>query len=270
MTSVHADRGSEKIPSRAHYLPHLSVMKILHITDLHFTLPWFDWVLQRQTEFDVVAISGDLADKAKIRRGHSLDEQWQAIREKLSQLTVPTFICGGNHDIDHPVLKEGETLAGLPALHLLEAVRGLPAVIVDGGSRVIGGYRFVCAPYRDVRSVAREILSSDEPVVLVTHVGPAGLQTSEQDGYDAGDEFVGEISFRMPKGSLILSGDVHHSRHWLASIGSATNYNPGNRFGNATPNHLVIDTSAAAVTCEINGRIARAALPAPMAVASAA
>ena len=39
-------------------------MRILLVSDLHYSLPQFDWVVQQAPSFDLVAIAGDHLDLA--------------------------------------------------------------------------------------------------------------------------------------------------------------------------------------------------------------
>ena len=34
-------------------------MRILHLADLHYSLPQFDWVVQRAPDYDLVVLAGD-------------------------------------------------------------------------------------------------------------------------------------------------------------------------------------------------------------------
>lgn len=77
----------------------LDPMKLLAVSDLHFGLAQYDWVVQQAERFDGVIIAGDLLDIA----GHlDLDAQITVVARYLRTLASRTrlFVCSGNHDGD--------------------------------------------------------------------------------------------------------------------------------------------------------------------------
>ncbi len=242
-------------------------MKILHVTDIHFTLPWLDWVIARQGEYDVIVISGDLADNAKVSRGINYKSQWIELRSRLALLGKPTFICGGNHDVDPDSVIGADhaarvaSMAAVGASDLYRAVNGLPFVRTDGAVEVLGGYRFICSAFRRTDVVAAEAIRSPEPVILVSHVGPAGFPVAWEGEGDGADERLGDLAFKLSAGSLILCGHFHKRRHWVSTLGRATCLNPGNRFGARVPQHVVVDTTAGTAVLHIDGRTEVSVIP---------
>jgi len=72
-------------------------MKILHTTDLHFNLQWFEWIENQQDKYDVFCISGDFIDSSK---DIALPKQIEFVSEWIKKFSKPLFVCSGNHDID--------------------------------------------------------------------------------------------------------------------------------------------------------------------------
>ena len=74
-------------------------MKILAVSDLHFGLKQFDWVVQQAERYDLVIIAGDLLDIG----GHlDLDSQITIVVKYLRSISAKTrlLVCSGNHDGD--------------------------------------------------------------------------------------------------------------------------------------------------------------------------
>ena len=74
-------------------------MRCLLVSDLHYVLKQFDWVLATAEDFDVVVIAGDHLDISS-----SVDARTQilVISKYLRQLRARTdvLVCSGNHDLD--------------------------------------------------------------------------------------------------------------------------------------------------------------------------
>ncbi len=74
-------------------------LKLLAVSDLHFSLGQFDWLVQEAPRYDAVIIAGDLLDIA----GHlDLDSQIVVVAKYLRTLGSRTrlLVCSGNHDGD--------------------------------------------------------------------------------------------------------------------------------------------------------------------------
>ena len=92
-------------------------MRVLLVSDLHYDLARFDWLVQRVADpvdaIDVAVIAGDLLDVAS---SVPLDTQIAVILAYLERLAavLPTVVCSGNHDLDHRTEsgREGDRLVG--------------------------------------------------------------------------------------------------------------------------------------------------------------
>ena len=66
-------------------------MRILLVSDLHYTLPQFDWVVRSAPRFDLVVLAGDHLD---ISSAVSLDAQSVVVLRypvSYTHLTLPTI-----------------------------------------------------------------------------------------------------------------------------------------------------------------------------------
>ena len=84
-------------------------MRILHASDLHYSLPQFDWVVGEASDFDLVTLAGD---HLKIGSLVPLETQSETVLEYFSLLhsAGPLAVCSGNHDLTGPDA-EGERSA---------------------------------------------------------------------------------------------------------------------------------------------------------------
>jgi len=76
-------------------------MRILVVSDLHYRLPHFDWLLGAAERVDAVALVGDLAD---VVSPVPHDVQTVVVTKYLGLLAEQTrvFAASGNHDLDGP------------------------------------------------------------------------------------------------------------------------------------------------------------------------
>jgi Icc-related predicted phosphoesterase len=74
-------------------------MHILLVSDLHYRLRQFDWLLAAAGDLDALVIAGDLLD---IRSPVGLDVQAIAVSTALRALAEETVLlaASGNHDLD--------------------------------------------------------------------------------------------------------------------------------------------------------------------------
>ena len=84
-------------------------MRILVVSDLHYRLPQFDWLVEASQQADVVVIAGDLADVVSMVPH---DVQTVVIARYLKRLAERTtvLVASGNHDLDGPG-RHGEQVA---------------------------------------------------------------------------------------------------------------------------------------------------------------
>lgn len=219
-----------------------ATMKLLHVSDLHFRVHWFEWVAAQAAQFDAVCFSGDLLDvfpNASI----GLRAQCKWMRTWLGNFPGRMYVCSGNHDWWPPQehVSDNDTQGGW-----LKKAAG-PKVRVDGTSEIFQGYRFVCCPWFGV-----PVVPGSEPAVVLVHAPPLGTPLSSDLGHEAGDPEVTAAVMKLPAGSFVLSGHIHDPKRWCHRLGPAWCFNPGVDFQALEPNHIVIDTAAG--EAEFHGR----------------
>ena len=74
-------------------------MRILLVSDLHYTLKQLDWVVSVAGDYDLVVVAGDLLDIASIVEP---DAQIAVVLEYLARMAAKTTVvaCSGNHDLN--------------------------------------------------------------------------------------------------------------------------------------------------------------------------
>ena len=118
------------------------------VTDLHYRLAHYEWLVGRAGDVDIVAVTGDLADVTNsVPIGVRLVVLEQYL-DRLAELAV-VLIVSGNHDLDGPG-SHGEQLANW--LHFDQSISeraassgGSPVWRTESGTRrhcaVIGTFR---------------------------------------------------------------------------------------------------------------------------------
>ena len=115
-------------------------MRILVVSDLHYRLPHYDWLVKAADDVDVVALVGDLAD---VVNAVPFTVQVVVLEKYLSLLAqrAQVLVSSGNHDLDGPG-QHGEQTASW-----LQSARD-GDIHVDGTSLDIDGTRFTICPWR--------------------------------------------------------------------------------------------------------------------------
>lgn len=211
-----------------------ATMKLLHVSDLHFRVHWFEWVAAQAAQFDAVCFSGDLLDVFP-NASTSLRDQSKWMRAWLGNFPGRMYVCSGNHDWWPPQehVSDNDTQGGW-----LRKAAG-PKVRVDGTAEIFQGYRFVCCPWFGV-----PVAPGPEPAVILVHAPPLGTPLSSDLGREVGDPEVAAAVMKLPVGSFVLSGHIHDPKRWCHRLGPAWCFNPGVDFHAPEPNHIVIDTAA--------------------------
>ena len=223
-------------------------MRLLLVSDLHYTLRQLDWVAERAPTFDAVVIAGDLLDISSVVPVEAQIALVEQFLQRLGQQTL-VIVGSGNHDLDGPDA-QGEQAAGW--LSQLD----LPGVEVDGATVELGDALVTVCPWWDgplgrsrvvdqlARDAARGGPAVDLGVPLAADRQPDGL-----DGADAAtatptcSAWIGE---HQP--DLVLAGHVHQSPFadggsWSDRIGRTLVLNAGRQIG-PEPAHIVIDLQA--------------------------
>ena len=226
-------------------------MRILLVSDLHYTLPQLDWIVRMAPSYDLVVMAGDSLD---ISSPVPLDAQSVVVLRYLSMLHAAgrVVVSSGNHDLTGPDAR-GEQCA----LWLAEArAAGVPT---DGASLRIGQTLVSICPWWDGplgRDALEAQLANDakqRPLrwLWVYHWPPLGSPTCWTGRRDYGDTELGGWIERL-RPDMVLTGHVHEppfkpTGSWADRIGPTWVFNPGRQIG-PVPAHIVIDLEAGAAT----------------------
>ena len=222
-------------------------MRLLLVSDLHYSLPQLDWLVQVAPSFDLVVLAGDQLD---IGSAVPLDVQSVVILRYLSLLQAAgrVAVCSGNHDLTGPDAQGEQS-----ALWLAEArAAGVPS---DGDSFVVGDTLVTICPWWDGplgRQALDARLAADavrRPArwIWVYHWPPLGSPTCWTGRRDYGDaDLAAWIGRHQP--DIVLTGHVHESPFkpagaWADRIGRSWVFNAGRQMG-PVPAHIAIDLQA--------------------------
>lgn len=222
-------------------------MRILAVSDLHYRLPHYDWLVRASADVDVVALSGDLAD---VVSPVPIDVQSVVLSRYLSTLAEQAVVlaASGNHDLDGPG-DHGEQVAGW-----LRRVAD-DRVHTDGASLDRDGVRFTVCPWWDGPQTRAEVgrqleeAAADRPALWIWlyHAPPAGTPLCRDGRREFPDHELAEwIEAHQP--DLVLCGHIHQAPwanggSWRAKLGRTWVFNPGKQVGPVPP-HITVDTEA--------------------------
>jgi Icc-related predicted phosphoesterase len=222
-------------------------MRLLFVSDLHYSLKQFDWLLSQAQDFDAVVIGGDLLDLSS-----ALDADVQiAIVEKylaLIRQKTTLVVCSGNHDGDCRN-EADESIARWVREARHEGLH------VDGDSFFIGGTLISVCPWWDgglTRALIEQQLERDAAKekacwIWIHHAPPLGARTSWTGRKFIGDEHLrGWITRFRPE--MVFSGHIHNSPFypegsWIDRLDGAWVFNPGRQIG-PQPATIILDLDA--------------------------
>ena len=222
-------------------------MRILLVSDLHYTLPQWDWVVRSASRFDLVVLAGDSLD---IASAVPLEAQAVVTLRYLALLraAAPVVIASGNHDLTGPDARGEQS-----ALWLAGARdAGVPT---DGDSWLATDALVTVCPWWDGplgRAALEAQLAADasrRPMhwLWVYHWPPLGSPTCWTGKRHYGDaELGGWIARHAP--DIVLAGHVHEppfrpTGSWADRIGHTWVFNAGRQIG-PVPAHIEIDLGA--------------------------
>jgi Icc-related predicted phosphoesterase len=223
-------------------------MRILLVSDLHYTLKQLDWVASMAAHYDLLVVAGDHLDIASIVEP---DAQIAVVLEYLSRMATKTTVvaCSGNHDLN------ARNELGERSAPWLERARA-SGVFVDGTRFITETELVTVCPWWDgplTRDLVDRQLAEDAALVggrqwiWVYHAPPDASPTSWTGKRHYGDEdLVAWIAQHGP--GIVLCGHVHESPFtsqgaWIDRIGSTLVLNAGRQRG-PIPTCIEIDTAA--------------------------
>ena len=222
-------------------------MKMLLVSDLHYTLKQFDWVCQVADQFDLVAIAGDHLDIAAVA---ALEAQIIVISKYLSRIQSKTrlLVSSGNHDLDMRNA-EGERVAAW--------INGkaFPGIAVDGQLLEMGEAAITVCPWWDGPigraavdvQLSRDAAQRGRRWIWMYHAPPDQSPVSW-----SGKGYLGDVELRawieLYQPDVVLTGHIHQSPFksggsWADRIGKTWVFNAGRQIG-PIPTCVVIDFGA--------------------------
>jgi Icc-related predicted phosphoesterase len=219
-------------------------MRILLVSDLHYTLRQYDWLVDTSPTFDLVVLAGDQLD---ISSSVSLDAQIAVVLHYLAllQRTGRLVVSSGNHDLS------GSDANGERAALWLDEARSA-GISTDGDSLLIGETLITVCPWWDgpvgrdavAAQLARDAARRPATWVWVYHWPPLGSRTSWTGRGYYGDEALGDwIEEHRP--DVVLTGHVHDPPFkpdggWADRIGVTWVFNAGRQIG-PIPTRIELD-----------------------------
>jgi Icc-related predicted phosphoesterase len=224
-------------------------MRILLVSDLHYTLKQLDWVASVAGDYDLVVVAGDSLDIASIVEP---DAQIAVVLEYLARMAAKTTVvaASGNHDLN--ARNEFDERSAV----WLEGARG-SGVFIDGTSFGTDDSLVTVCPWWDgprTREVVDRQLAADAALlgdrqwIWVYHAPPDDSPTSWTGKRHYGDtDLVGWIEQYHP--AIVMCGHVHQSPFvadggWIDQIGSTVVLNAGRQPG-PEPTRVELDTDSA-------------------------
>ena len=220
-------------------------MRYLLVSDLHYTLKQFDWVLNAAKDYDVVVIAGDHLD---ISSTVDVQAQIAVIQTYLRRLGAKTqlIVCSGNHDLD------ARNSSGEKYAKWILKVRqfGVPT---DEDCLMVERTLFTICPWWDGPEsctqvgdlLERDSRKPKDRWIWVYHAPPDASPTSWGGKQHYGDaQLVQWIEHFAPY--MVLSGHIHQSPFreggsWVDRLNSTWIFNPGRQIG-PCPTHIILDT----------------------------
>lgn len=222
-------------------------MRLLLISDLHYSLPLFDWVVDVASDFDIVVMAGDHLDLASLVDGRA---QSVVVRKYFERLQAKTrlLICSGNHDLDSKNAA-GEKIAKW----LLGSLN--KGLLSDGESVAVDDTLFTICPWWDgpvsQAAIGAQLTGAAakrlKRWIWIYHAPPANSPVAWGGRRSFGDDALKKwIETFEP--DIVLSGHVHQAPYvtdssWVDRIGPTWIFNTGHYSG-APPAHVIIDTDA--------------------------
>ena len=221
-------------------------MRLLLVSDLHYTLRQFDWVLETAADVDAVVVAGDHLDLAS---GVPLETQIVAVRAWIRTLAGQgtTVVCSGNHDL---TARNAHDEKAAPWIE--DAAED--GAVVDWATLDHGDVRITVCPWWDGEATRDDVGSQlardavDRPTrwIWIYHFPPDGAATSWIGSRHIGDPDLNHWIERFGP-DLVLTGHIHDAPFldggsWLARLGKTAVGNAGHAPG-PVPAHVEIDTT---------------------------
>ncbi len=189
-------------------------MKILAFTDTHGTKRYFDILLKKSKEADLIVCAGDISDW-----GEGIDKELRLF-EKLEK---PLLIIPGNHEGDN-ALRRGCKKYGF-CYYIHKASYEVEDYVFFGFGD--GGFSLQDSEFEKIAEKFKKTLSKDKKVILVTHGPPYGtkLDLLPQMGHRGCKSFTKFIKEVKPL--LHICGHLHENNGKRDIMAATAIINPG-------------------------------------------
>ena len=186
-------------------------MRILAVSDLHYRLKHYDWLVEAAESVDVVAVAGDLADVAS----HVPLEVQVVVLEQLPREGSPRRLSSWPRPGTTTSTGRACTASRWPRWLRKPRADGLHT---DGVSVDLGDTRFTVCPWwdgprsRDAVEAQLEAAAADRPArwVWLYHAPPAGTVLCRDGRREFPDhDLAGWIAQHQP--DLVLCGHIHQA-----------------------------------------------------------
>jgi Icc-related predicted phosphoesterase len=220
-------------------------MRLLLVSDLHYALRQYDWLLAAAPRFDVLAVAGDHVDAAL---GVPPDVQIAALSATLAALATRTQVlaCSGNHDLN------ARNTAGEKVADWL-VPRRVPGLAVDGDTVQVGGTLLTVCPWWDGPQARAEVEALLEAAaarrtpgqrwIWVYHAPPEGPLSWTGKRHFGDPALPALVERHAP--TAVLCGHIHQAPFvrgggWAHRLGTTWLFNPGRQIGDV-PARVEID-----------------------------
>lgn len=225
-------------------------MRLLVVSDIHYALRQYDWVLKVAGDFDVVVLAGDHLDINSSVAGHVQSAVVRRYFARIRQRTT-LIVCSGNHDLDARN-GQGEKVANW----LLGPEND--GLLSDWQSFEVKDTLFTACPWWDgpvVRDEIGAMLAKAAETrktarkaarwIWLYHAPPDNSPVAwDGSGYFGEDQVRKWIEQYQP--DLVFAGHSHFSPFidqgsWVDRIGKSWVFNAG-REAMVPPSHIILDT----------------------------
>ncbi len=232
-------------------------MKILIVSDLHYSLRQFDWLVANCGDYDMVIIAGDLMELAS---AVDTDTQAAVVGQYFRKLASqkPLIVCSGNHDLV-------EEYDGSRSTEWLDDL-AVPGLVVDKGCWEDERLRILSLPWWETEEdrerieqwLDSQVRQNDlRPVFWVNHAPPSGTKTSWNGKRDLGDKhLVRWIGKWRP--TAVFSGHIHNAPYypdgsWIDKVDDTVVINGGQQVGEKPATVEVHLEAGVVVWCGMEG-----------------
>ncbi len=219
-------------------------MKLLLVSDLHYTLKQLDWVSRVAGQFDLVVVAGDLIDIVSVA---ARPAQVVVLLKYLKRMRsgAKLIVSSGNHDLDGLNRFDEQGCRWLQRAGPLD-------IVIDGDCLEMEDTLFTVCPWWDGpctrdevgAQLARDARRRAERWIWIYHAPPDESPTSWGGQRDFGDADLRRWIHQYQP-DMVLAGHIHQSPFrkggsWVDRIGATWVFNSGRQIG-PCPTHIVFD-----------------------------